>query len=245
MSKTPLSDLLALRDGEPLSAEARAALAGDETSAMRLARLADIKAALNELPDPVPDEALYEQIQARLQERRSEGNGANPSAPHTEQDPKVSTLFATPTAPAARWRLRYPLATAASVFMLAVLGSVLWLPEVTDAPDTGPTPIAGVTSTGDAPTALPAASVAALMDRSQQLEAVARLPVSSGTAQPAQSRQALLYRIADLDAELNALIEEEPMNPQLKEKLWRQRVDLLETLVAIQQEQMADAAGLY
>ena len=97
---------------------------------------------------------------------------------------------------------------------------------------------------GTATATLPDA-MTALIDRSQRLEAVARLPVARAIDGQERSRQALLYRIADLDAQLNSLIEEEPMDPALKEKLWQQRVALLETLVAVQQDQLAQAPGLY
>ena len=87
--------------------------------------------------------------------------------------------------------------------------------------------------------------MASLIDRSQRLEAVARLPVARAIDGQERNRQALLYRIADLDAQLNSLIAEEPMDPALKEKLWRQRVELLETLVAVQRDQLGQAPSLY
>lgn len=220
-----------------MPAEVRAEIAADEAAQAQLEQLRQIRGALRDLPDVMPDPEVFERIQGRLA-----------SAP-PDSDPQVQPLFAAKPKPEPRrWQLRFPLATAASVFLLAALGSAIWLPQMADTgpgPGSGPAPLVADGTAVDAATPAMSSSISALIGRSQQLEAVARLPVSSTGDRPARSRQALLYRIADLDAELNALIEEEPMNPELKEQLWRQRVQLLETLVAVQQEQMADAAGLY
>jgi len=64
--------------------------------------------------------------------------------------------------------------------------------------------------------------------------------VSAG-AEPSSAQRALMFRIADLDAELNSL-QQEAMHPDLKERLWRQRVALLETLMEIQRFQMHNQA---
>lgn len=224
------SDLLALRDGEPLAADVREAMAQDPDAAARLAHMRDIRGALQALPDEAPDDTVWEQIQART--------AAGPTI-----QPLTATAGTAVSSPAG-WQLRYPLATAAGVFFAAVMVGLLWLPQLdtgVDAdPVTGPMP-----TVAEHTTPMSSGAMADLIDRSQRLEAVARLPVARAIDGQERSRQALLYRIADLDAQLNSLIEEEQMDPALKEKLWRQRVDLLETLVAVQQAQMAQSADLY
>lgn len=239
--KPTTAELLALRDGEPLATDAQQAIATSADAGEALAQFRTIQQALQALPDQAPPEGTWEQIQERL--------AAGPPA----VQPLVASTAATGSA-AASWQLRYPMATAAGVFFAAVLVSLLWLPRIGDDADSGPvigpTPMLADNATAPEPgatnpeTATPAA-MADLIDRSQRLEAVARLPVARAIDGQERSRQALLYRIADLDEQLNSLIEEEAMDPALKEKLWRQRVDLLETLVAVQQAQMAQAADLY
>lgn len=237
--KPTTAELLALRDGEPLASDAQQAIAASADAGDALAQLRDIQQALQALPDQAPPEGTWDQIQERL--------AAGP--------PAVQPLVAGAAGPgSASWQLRYPVATAAGVFFAAVLVSLLWLPrlgmETDGGPATGPAPMLADTApaqpSGSQTTgSMSSGEMADLIDRSQRLEAVARLPVARAIDGQERSRQALLYRIADLDAQLNSLIEEEAMDPALKEKLWRQRVDLLETLVAVQQAQMAQAADLY
>lgn len=240
--KPTTSDLLALRDGEPLSAETRQRIAEDQHASAQLALLQRVKSELKTLPDVQPDADTWEQVQQQLAQRQATGtSGRDGQVPIVEPEPI-----------ARGWRLPYPMATAAGVFFAAVLLSTLWLQQLaTDVPGNntaanGPEPLVAANSTAgtSAPT-VAADTMGALIDRSQRLEAVARLPVARAIDGQERSRQALLYRIADLDAELNSLIEEEPMDPVLKEKLWQQRVELLETLVAIQQDQLRRSSNLY
>ncbi|MFK7914521.1 MAG: hypothetical protein AB8B93_11455 [Pseudomonadales bacterium] len=248
--KPTTAELLALRDGEPLPRDAQDAIAATADAGEQLAQLRGIQQALQTLPDQEPPAGTWEQIQARL------AAGPQTLQPLALQSGSQGTTVASlnntggpAEAAATSWQLRYPMATAAGVFFAAVLVSLLWLPQIgSDAvsqPSTGPTPALADISPALPSGALPSGAMADLIDRSQRLEAVARLPVARAIDGQERSRQALLYRIADLDAQLNSLIEEEAMDPALKEKLWRQRVDLLETLVAVQQAQMAQAADLY
>ncbi|MGI9324213.1 MAG: hypothetical protein ACR2PZ_03265 [Pseudomonadales bacterium] len=239
--KPTTSDLLALRDGEPLSAETRQRIANDQQASAQLALLQRVKSELNALPDVQPDEDSWEQLQQQLAQRQAA------RASEQNEMPIVESL------PVTRgWRLPYPMATAAGVFFAAVMLSTLWLPQLgtnvpgSSAPANGPEPLVAANSTDGARAPTVAVdTMGALIDRSRRLEAVARLPVARAIDGQERSRQALLYRIADLDAELNSLIEEQPMDPALKEKLWQQRVELLETLVAIQQDQLRRSSSLY
>lgn len=232
-------DLLALRDGELVDAELQQAIRSDPARALRLRRLEQIREDLESLPGLAPDPALWATIQARA--------AAN------------SMALAEPAAAAGaqRFRLPYPLATAAAVF-LAVVGLSLAIvpsewqsssavgPQLVVGPGAGATTGPGARPGTPEPTLLaPVGDLASLMDRSQSLEAVARLPVVRSADATASSREALLFRIGELDAEINGLIEQESLNPMLKERLWRQRVELLETLLAVQQDQVMKSAELH
>ena len=233
--KPTMAELLAQRDGEPLAADARAAIAADADASERLLQLHGIQQALQALPDPVPPSATWQQIQQQV--------AAGPSARQPLLDPDYGATTQAAVG-SGGWQLRYPIATAAGVFFAAVLVSLLWLPRIGSDTD-GAVDVSPVPSFAEYAPTVSSGAMDELIDRSQRLEAVARLPVARAIDGQERSRQALLYRIADLDAQLNSLIEEEAMDPALKEKLWRQRVDLLETLVAVQQAQLAQSADLY
>jgi hypothetical protein len=129
------------------------------------------------------------------------------------------------------WLQRFPLATAASVFLAAALTIMLWDPTSV------PAPVPAGPQVSD--------PVAQLMLRSRNLEselftraAAPDLPGDSG-------ERALLYGIADVDAQLNALYEAEPANPVERERLWRQRVVLLESLADVQRGQAVLQPAVY
>ncbi|MCZ6616810.1 MAG: hypothetical protein O7E57_01655 [Gammaproteobacteria bacterium] len=124
-------------------------------------------------------------------------------------------------------------ATAATVFFAAALGILWWNP--------GDGGVAG----------LPTAPLADLVLRSQQLESQVFYPQAGRGAAAAQyawnsSQQALLYRIADVDSELNSDYEDRLPSALERERLWRQRVQLLESLVEVQRRQKpASRTALY
>ncbi len=125
------------------------------------------------------------------------------------------------------FKQRYPwanLATAATVFFAAVLSILWWNPG------------------DEGVTGLPTAPLSDLVLRSQQLESQVFYPqakrrVPAGQLAWNSSQQALLYRIADVDLELNWYYEDQLPDPQERERLWRQRVELLESLVEVQRRQ--------
>ncbi len=125
------------------------------------------------------------------------------------------------------FKRRYPwanLATAATVFFAAALSILWWNPA------------------DEGVTGLPTAPLSDLVLRSQQLESQvfypqARRRVSAGQLAWNSSQQALLYRIADVDSELNWYYEDRLPDPQKRERLWRQRVELLESLAEVQRRQ--------
>lgn len=205
-SKTPLADLLAYRDREPLPADVARSIEGDAAAQSDLETLHGIKQQLNALAPVQPDPALWDEISGRVQPQR-------------------------------RWTLRYPIATAATVFLAAALTIVAWNPlqnggGATDA-DAGPVVVAD-------------GALVDLMSRSQVLEA--HLPVQgtpAGQLAWGSAEEALRYRIADIDAELMRLYETEPLDVERREALWRQRVDLLESLTEVQRGQAVVRPAIY
>ncbi len=110
------------------------------------------------------------------------------------------------------------LAMAAGIFLAAMLTVVL-----VDSPETD-----------RRPGALAEPDLAALIRRSQELES--RI-VPAWFAQPTPSQQALVYRIADIDAELFGLYGEGTADATRQATLWRQRVEMLENLQTVQRGQ--------
>jgi hypothetical protein len=189
-----LSDLLALRDGEPVDLAVARAIEADPALRERLARLRAIKAGLRDLPPVEPDPDLWAQIETR--------------APRGER----------------RFRVPFPLATAAGVFLATAIGIIALVPNGT-APG-------GATSEPQ---------IAGLMQRSRSLEAQVSLP--NPQVGWNSSQEALMYRLADLDLQLAALQESREggagaagMNREEAE-LWAKRVQLLEDLREVQRGQ--------
>lgn len=260
--KLTLSDLLAYRDGEPLTEDVQAALDQDPALADQLQRSIELRHELNALPAEIPPPELWEQIQASAPYKAAMATYVEPSvgSPESAQESGQTdlpsarsnaplTLAATGNPEPAAQSTSSPqsqvswfaspqlrLATAASVFMVGVLVSALWLRGLPDAsPEVGSGQIALQTPLQRS------SGLATLVDQSRRLEEAVQSQVVSAGAEPSRAQRALMFRIADLDAELNSL-QQEAMHPELKERLWRQRVALLETLMEIQRFQMLDQA---
>tara|TARA_Y100001933_G_scaffold252350_2_gene291174 strand:+ start:905 stop:1558 length:654 start_codon:yes stop_codon:yes gene_type:complete len=214
--KPTLSDLLALRDGERVEADAAGAGGDrepevtdldpdrlDAASRETLAELRRMKAELNALPPVTPDPAVWEAIQ-----ERTAGGGSKRG-----------------------WLDRFPLATAATVFLAAALTIVLWDPTAEPGGSTAGPQVQD--------------PVAALMVRSQRLEAELFTRAAAPSVTATSSEQALLYGIADVDAQLNALYESEGVDASERERLWRQRVALLESLADVQRGQAVMRPAIY
>lgn len=200
--KPTLSDLLALRDGESDDAALAQAVATDPQLARQADALARVKADLNALPPVTPDAAVWAAIEERTGARRR-----------------------------SRWLERFPLATAATVFLAAALTIMLWDPTAAPPGEAGGPQVA-------------ADPVARLMLRSRHLEG----ELFTRAAAPAvttSSEQALMYAIADVDAQLNELYESGTPDPADRERLWRQRVMLLESLQEVQRGQAVMRPAIY
>lgn len=195
-----ISDLLAHRDGERLDPERARAIDADPASRAELAVLRQLKHELNELPAVAPPPDAWANIQARSGRRQNR---------------------------LARLAGSFPLATAATVCLATMIGILVWDPANLQQSDTqAPVPVADLSASaqgnGDA-------RFAALMNRSQQLESALLYRGDAGVQRSAQEA-ALLYRIADLDAELSDARDSDRLSQEEREALWRQRVLLLEAL---------------
>jgi hypothetical protein len=87
--------------------------------------------------------------------------------------------------------------------------------------------------------------VAQLMLRSRDLESELYTRASAPALGSTSSEQALLYGIADVDAQLNALYESGSPDRTERERLWRQRVMLLESLADVQRGQAVLRPAIY
>ena len=66
-------DLLSVRDGEPVDAEARAAIVGDAAHAREVERLREMRHALQALPELAPPDGAWARIEAIERETRARG----------------------------------------------------------------------------------------------------------------------------------------------------------------------------
>ncbi|MEQ8860643.1 MAG: hypothetical protein RIC56_18530 [Pseudomonadales bacterium] len=186
-------------------------VAADGDAAAQLAQLRALKAELNALPPVTPDAGVWRAIQERAGQRQRS------------------------------WLQRFPLATAASVFVAAAL-SVMLL-------NSSQTPEPGGAQLADAQ---PGDPLAQLIQRSQRLESELLTPAVAPAGNASSSEQALRFGIADVDAQLNELFETTAANPadrerlwQDRERLWGQRVMLLEALADVQRGQAVLQPAIY
>ena len=218
MQKRPweISDLLALRDGQPRSADLQV---DDPEVIEQLKQIRGLGIALQSLPDvPVDDEVWLQAMPA----------------------------------PAKRsvW-LRYPMATAASVFFASVVGMfMLFGGPVSDiGNNTGPAQYTSLDSMDNS-----GAQLAGLMRQSRDLEqrlygvnplaqaADGPHTTYEGMPAPTALEETLLFRLADVDGQIARLYDAADMDSAQRQALWMKRVELLESLVAIRS---GDAARLF
>lgn len=150
--------------------------------------------------------------------------------PTAQPDPAVWAAIEQRIERKPSWLQRFPLATAASVFLATALTIMLWDPATTGPMDSGPQvsdPVAG------------------LMLRSQRLESELFTRAAAPAIPAGTGEQALVYGIADVDAQLNALYAAADIDPEKRERLWRQRVMLLESLADVQRGQAMLRPAIY
>lgn len=201
MTPDKIADLLAHRDGERLDPQRAAEFEASVDSRAELAVLRQLKHELNELPLVAPPVDAWAQIQARTSKQPSSWG---------------------------RFTQRFPVAMAATIALAAMLGIVVWDPAnlQSERPDGSAVRVADLSAVANASQAN---RYAALVNRSQQLES-ALLYQPEAAVTWSEDQQALLYRIADLDSELNAAPAGELPSLASRERLWEQRVLLLQSL---------------
>jgi len=92
---------------------------------------------------------------------------------------------------------------------------------------------AGMWFLGGASTSVSHGDLASLMAQSQQLERRVARHDANENGEWGSSRRALVYRIADLDRELAPLSIDPSRDPNRAERLWRQRVALMQSLAEL------------
>lgn len=218
MQKRPweISDLLALRDGELRTANVQV---DDPGVTEQLAQLHALKTELQALPDVPVDDDVWLQVM--------------PAA-----------------APRSPW-LRFPMATAASVFFATVVGMFMLFGEPQSGVDGTQGEVAYATTAG---VDHDGAQLAVLMRRSRDLEQrlygvnplahAADTPTATyqGMETPTALEETLLFRLADVDGQIARLYDAEVMDNEVRAGLWMNRVELLESLVAIRS---GDASRLF
>jgi hypothetical protein len=196
-----------------------------------LAQISALKVELNRLENVPFEQSNWEQLAREMQARQMQ-NGELQAAVDADVEANQSTP---------RW-LRFPLATAASVFLVSALGIYLLFatPEVDPISEQyAQTP--HVADSGF--------QLAGLMTRSRDLEQVLRgqgaLTLSqatnsgntpAATVSPTRSEQLVLYRLADIDSQIALLYESDTIDTDKRNQLWAQRVSVLESLILLRGE---------
>lgn len=242
-------DLLSIRDGEPVDAEARAAVDTDPALQAEVARLQATREQLRELPEFEPPPGVLAKVLAELE--TDPGSRREP-APEPQQSPEAGS-GQTSTAEAAsastggtapRYRLwrhaQWPLrgAIAATVAVVAVLGV-----RSLDEPE-GPAPAAIVAENSvnavDSPAfGGAAATYTSLTSESARLERLLNnIPyrprmVNAGTA---TTISGLEDRIGQVD-EVLMYGSVYGLQPEQTVALWQERVDLMNALVEVRYAQ--------
>ncbi|MEE8249265.1 MAG: hypothetical protein V3R59_03460 [Gammaproteobacteria bacterium] len=208
-----IENLLKIRDGEPVDADAQAYVEADPSASAELRRLRQTQQALQELPGLEPPAGAWERVSLAV---------AEDAARRTRR-----------TRRAWHWPLRG--AIAASVAVLAVL-LVTRSPDVSPPMETGPaTIVAGAAPTERSTEITGTPSYASLAAESARLERT----LGSITYQPRLMRASTASTITALEDRI-ALLDDRLMfsnrldlSPRQKEALWRQRVDTINALVYV------------
>lgn len=175
----------------------------------------------------VADDAEAGQALEDLRRLKRELHALPPVSP----DPSVWSAIQERTGQQPGWLQRFPLATAATVFLAAALTIVLWNPRV------GPEQTANGPQVSD--------PLAQLILRSQHLESELLTQAAAPAPGSSPTEQALVYGIADVDAQLNELYAAGSADPAARERLWRQRVMLLESLADVQRGEALLRPAIY
>ena len=220
MQKRPweISDLLALRDGEVRDASVEV---NDPAAVAQLEKIRQLQVRLNTLPDVPLDESIWNSPSVR---------------------PNVVPAKGSRSA----W-LRFPLATAASVFFASFVGMYLIFGGAAvdqrlfddqvdftasaQLDDRGAQLAALMNQSRSLERRLQGSNPLTLSDASSQAKQAQNTMAASTVISPTQRR--LMYRLADVDAQIARLYDAEVMDTGARQALWAQRVNLLRSLVAV------------
>jgi hypothetical protein len=226
-------DLLSVRDGEPVDAEVRAAIAGDVAQSREVERLRSARHALRSLPDVAPPDGVWEQIVASERETRPRSARWRKYAASAGIAAAVAALaifvIGSPPRPAGRPALPAAvpadggLTTSTERFPSTVVGADT--PFDPDAPFLGGRVVP--------------ASYPALLQESARLDrALRRLPYQRPmmSAETATTIAGLEDRIALIDEQITYGNARGVPQPQ-RVALWGERVDLMNALVHVRYAQ--------
>lgn len=210
---TRTEDLLRIRDREPIDAAARERILADPDSAREVDRLGRVREQLRELPELAPPPGVWERIEAR-------------------------TRAGARTRGAVLWRGSAGAGIAAGV-AAAALWFAGWQPESSE-PESLPaaTVAAPATQAGSQRPVLPPV-YASLVQESERLERLlAALPAQRSlmSASTASTIAGLEDRIAWLDEQLTVAAAR-GAEPQQRQALWSERVDMMNALVHLRYAQ--------
>lgn len=205
-----ISDLLALRDGELPTADAARVL-GHRQAAADLERIGRLRDTLRALPDPDPEPALWDRIQAAAKPAGRRGGAV------------------------VRFPGRFIPYAAAAGLLLALGAGVLGVNA--DRQSTATHGASAAVVDGTEATEDPVLRV--LHERSKRLEP---LMLSANRRDPTE--RALRMRIADLDGQISGSAGA-GLNRQQAERLWGQRVALLESLAEVRRARATLQPAVY
>lgn len=205
--------LLSLRDGQPVEADAAAHVAGCASCRQALAGLERVRTGLRSLPELDPPPGSWSAVTAR-----------NPAA--------------APAAPAHRYRILAAGMAAGFALAVALLVNLGRAPEMEEAPARGST--TDLIAATPAPTSsVRGVTTAELLETSRQLEAALRaLPAAP---QVTRARTALtIAELQDRIYEVDLLLSDPRLDATGERTLWEQRVRLMDTLMEVRYAQLAE-----
>ncbi len=217
--RTCTEDLLRIRDGEPVDADVHAQAAVDPESRAELERLKGVQKALKRLPELQPPPRVWAHIRAEVERADSRKSGS---------------LW--------RWSLGSAIAAGAAVLAFTLVSRPPGIPAQTEL---GPVATVPEGVSGDGLDTGPAEEplYASLAAESAQLERALNSIEYQPKLMYADTASAVVLledRIGYVDAQLTYAAAHR-LDSQQTETLWRERVDLMNTLVNVRYAQVQQA----
>ena len=212
---TCTEDLLRIRDGEPVDADVHAQAAVDPESRAELERLRGVQKALKRLPELQPPPRVWAQIRDEVERADSRKSGS---------------LW--------RWSLGSAIAAGVAVLAFTLVSRPPEMPAQTELGPVATVP-EGVSgdglNTGPAEDPLYASLAAESAQLERELNSIEYQP-SLTSADTATIAAVLEDQIGYVDAQLT-YASANRLDPRQTETLWRERVDLMNTLVDVRYAQ--------